>query len=496
MAWTQNASQAGKYVFETAGKYVDRDIELTIPAGSIGSVTGTGINGTGSATINSVSVGTKTSGKYPLTGSAAITGSTSGTATATGGTAGWITESTTKTGTVTGKISGTASLNYNMTAAAATVTGSATVKPNGLTAASGNATVSGNATTTAPESGYYVAATPSTAASTTISQSKSGLTAGYLGNLSEISTSGSVTGGSGSKYYIPITSGAIAAAAEDPGTSYTENSTAISSGGWLKIDAGWIPNTKISLATLIGDDINEVTTTTASSNMLSGFRAYDKDGNVLIGNIPTKTSSNLSVSGATVTVPSGYYATNASKTIANAATPALSITDQSNNLITPKAISGDSSKYDIITSVTGKTSYGTAGYSTTSGLAAATDSSAKVGQIAASTSKVGNSDITSGSTLTAGSTVTISAGYYPTDREFTAPTAAGAVGTTTVQAGLTLGTAPSNYTNPTLVTSKENGKTYIELQGTASADKGKVVSSVTSPSVKYLEAYTGTFHIS
>ena len=73
-----------------------------------------------------------------------------------------------------------------MTAAAAKVTSSATVKPNSLTAASGNATINGSATTTAPESGYYIAATPATAASTPINITKSELTPGYLGNLSEI----------------------------------------------------------------------------------------------------------------------------------------------------------------------------------------------------------------------------------------------------------------------------------------------------------------------
>lgn len=88
MAWTQTADQAGKYTFATAGKYVDRDIELTIPTGTIGTITGTAINGTGSATITAMTVGTKASGKYPFTGSASISGSTSGTASVKGGTAG------------------------------------------------------------------------------------------------------------------------------------------------------------------------------------------------------------------------------------------------------------------------------------------------------------------------------------------------------------------------------------------------------------------------
>lgn len=490
MAWTQTADKAGKYTFTTAGKYVDRDIELTIPKGTIGAITGTAINGNGSATISSVSVGTKTSGKYPLTGSAAISGSTSGTATATGGTAGWIDSSTTNTGTVTGKISGTASLNYQMPAAAATVTGSATVKPNGLTAANGNATTAGSATTTQPTSGYYIAATPATAATTTITQNKSGLTAGYLGNLSEISASGSVTGGSGSKYYIPITPGSIESVSTDPGTGYAENTTAaISSGGYLKIEAGWIPKTKISLATLIGDDIDEVTVTTASSSMLNGFRAYDKDGNVLIGNIPTKTASNLSASGKTVTVPAGYYATNVSKSVADAGAATVKPTAVTTEVtIGSTAASGF---YPVTNTVGAEAYHATAGWCAATSSSKETGSaSIQVGKIAASTS-----DIAPGSTINLGGSVTVQPGYYPTARTWTAATATSG-GTTTASAALALGAAPTDYVNPELVDSKTTGKTYIELQGQVTGyETGKVLSSVTTPVKKYLEVYTGTYTV-
>ena len=63
------------------------------------------------------------------------------------------------------------------------------------------------------------------------------------------------------------------------------------------------------------------------SKMLSGYTAY-ADGTKYTGSIATKTSSNLTASGATVTAPAGYYASSASKSVASgtAKTPATTIT--------------------------------------------------------------------------------------------------------------------------------------------------------------------------
>lgn len=68
--------------------------------------------------------------------------------------------------------------------------------------------------------------------------------------------------------------------------------------------------------------------TVTSANLLSPNTATKNDGTSVTGSIATKTSSDLSASGATVTAPAGYYATNASKSVASgsAATPATSIT--------------------------------------------------------------------------------------------------------------------------------------------------------------------------
>lgn len=73
-------------------------------------------------------------------------------------------------------------------------------------------------------------------------------------------------------------------------------------------------------------DVTQKTVTAGS--MLSGTTALKNDGTDITGNIASKTSSDLTASGATVTAPAGYYASAASKSVASgsAKTPATTIT--------------------------------------------------------------------------------------------------------------------------------------------------------------------------
>ena len=75
----------------------------------------------------------------------------------------------------------------------------------------------------------------------------------------------------------------------------------------------------------------------SATDILGGKEAIDGSGNKITGTIATKTSSNLTASGATVTVPAGYYASNATKSVATAtqATPSVSI--DANGKITASA---------------------------------------------------------------------------------------------------------------------------------------------------------------
>ena len=73
-------------------------------------------------------------------------------------------------------------------------------------------------------------------------------------------------------------------------------------------------------------DVTQKTVTAGS--MLSGTTALKNDGTDITGNIASKTSSDLTASGATVTAPAGYYASAASKSVASgsARTPNTTIT--------------------------------------------------------------------------------------------------------------------------------------------------------------------------
>ena len=78
-----------------------------------------------------------------------------------------------------------------------------------------------------------------------------------------------------------------------------------------------MPNS-VSKVVLNGDTLIDVTQKTVdSSNLLYGETALKNDGTGVTGSIATKTSSDLSASGDTVSVPAGYYASSASKAVAS-----------------------------------------------------------------------------------------------------------------------------------------------------------------------------------
>lgn len=64
-----------------------------------------------------------------------------------------------------------------------------------------------------------------------------------------------------------------------------------------------------------GTQLPTLTNPGTSSDLLSGKELIDQNGNKVTGTIATKTSSDLTASGATVIVPAGYYAYSASKSV-------------------------------------------------------------------------------------------------------------------------------------------------------------------------------------
>ena len=140
-----------------------------------------------------------------------------------------------------------------------------------------------------------------------------------------------------------------------------------------------------------------------ANQMLDNVKGIGPDGTLYTGNIPEKTSGDLTVSGATVTAPAGHYAEQASKSVASgtATAPATisgtsaSVSTGSNTLTLTKNVSVTPN-----VSTAGYISSGTAGTSSVSLTASVTTK-------AAATITPGTSDqeIASGTYLTGKQTI-------------------------------------------------------------------------------------------
>ena len=97
--------------------------------------------------------------------------------------------------------------------------------------------------------------------------------------------------------------------------------------------------------------------TVTAGTMLSGTTALKNDGTGITGNIASKSSSDLTASGATVTAPAGYYAEAASKSVASgsAGTPTATKGTVSNHSISVTPSVTNTTGY-----ITGSTISGTA----------------------------------------------------------------------------------------------------------------------------------------
>jgi len=166
-----------------------------------------------------------------------------------------------------------------------------------------------------------------------------------------------------------------------------------------------VPSVQIPLATGSGNaeffDVSDATLD-SNSKLLSGVTAYGGNGTKYTGTIATKTSSDLTVSGATVTAPAGYYATNATKTVASgAATAPASISGTSATVSTGTNTITLSKSVSVTPSVTaGYVSSGTAGNSAVSLTASVTTKAA-----ATITPTTSNQEIAAGTYLTGKQTV-------------------------------------------------------------------------------------------
>lgn len=142
--------------------------------------------------------------------------------------------------------------------------------------------------------------------------------------------------------------------------------------------------------------------TVAANKMLSGATALDKAGESITGSIATKTSSDLTASGATVTAPAGYYASSASKSVSSgSATAPATITGTSATVSTGTNTLTLTKSVSVTPSVTaGYVSSGTAGNSSVSLTASVTTKGATT-----YTPTTSDQTISSGTYLTGAQTI-------------------------------------------------------------------------------------------
>ena len=218
--------------------------------------------------------------------------------------------------------------------------------------------------------------------------------------------------------------------------------------------------------------------TVTNSSMLSGVTALKNDGTTATGNIASKSSTDLTVSGATVTAPAGYYASSASKSVASgsATTPATSITANptisvdSTGLITA-SVSG--SKFVTPTVSAGYVSSGTAGTVSVSGSNTeqlSTQAGTTITPTESEQTAVASGKFTTGA-VKVGSISSTYVGSGITQRDFTDLTASGA----TV-------TAPAGYYAEAASKSVASGSagTPTATKGTVSNHSISVTPSVTN----------------
>ena len=165
-----------------------------------------------------------------------------------------------------------------------------------------------------------------------------------------------------------------------------------------------VPSVTIPLSGTTGDAVFVDTsdaTLSGAGQMLDGVTAY-AGGTKVTGNIPSKTSSDLTASGATVTAPAGYYASQATKSVSSgSATAPASITGTSASVSTGTNTITLSKTISVTPSVSaGYVSSGTAGNSSVSLTASVTTKAA-----ATITPGTTNQTIASGTYLTGTQTI-------------------------------------------------------------------------------------------
>ena len=234
----------------------------------------------GTAEIDTVTVEyNSTAGNFDVSGSANIPAPTVSTAGYVGNGVG------TATGATGGATVDASLAKIGITAAITAPTGlKPVISKNAATNISADA-----ATTTQPASGYYIAV-DTAALSGTATATASVTSAGYgtttAGQYTATGDSETVNVAGADTTYIPI-SGAGFYNEEQSGHTYSDISSsapALISGSYLFINKGYTGDVKISLAKLVPD---AASAGLAAGHILAGYSAYNNDGTLINGTIPT-----------------------------------------------------------------------------------------------------------------------------------------------------------------------------------------------------------------
>jgi hypothetical protein len=109
------------------------------------------------------------------------------------------------------------------------------------------------------------------------------------------------------------------------GTRFT-----MTDGTWLLIDSpGEVSDNVTQVGSSSGVELPSLTNPATNANVLSGKEYIDATGTKQTGTMTERSSSSLTASGKTVTVPAGYYPSQVTKSVSTAtqATPSVSISD-------------------------------------------------------------------------------------------------------------------------------------------------------------------------
>lgn len=167
---------------------------------------------------------------------------------------------------------------------------------------------------------------------------------------------------------------------------------------------------KITLNNVTQIDVTQKTVTPES--MLNGVTALKNDGTDITGTIASKSSTDLTASGATVTAPAGYYAEAASKSVSSMTLPTSAAASATSGF-TSKATIGRSTTDQYINIPTGYNSAGVyykvgAVANGTEGTPVATKSTVSSNQVTVTPSVTNTAGYISGGTKT-GTAVTVKA---------------------------------------------------------------------------------------